>query len=983
MKCPICKNSISDSTLKCPHCKTRIGLLCNNCNTINKLGTLVCKNCKTELLKLCKHCNSVNFPIATKCRKCGTLLDGYKPQKVNGINLKNTSAKYTISQSVKLLEKYIQEKEIKFISVTGPRGCGKTTLLNQIKQNTEQEYQWCVGQCSSYSQITAGGVLQSMLLNLFNLPQYYTNLSDLQKDAIKFFSNEFKFLNSDEISRFINFLYNHQDGNYEDIIINKKYTYNLLWKVFEAFVQTDKFIFVIDNFDLIDGFSLEFFTNFIQQDSIQEKIKLIALYNNPRPILHYFGADGFDLKSYIDINLASLSFEESEIILNMEGYSDTSMLEKDKYIISEISSGNPAFMEQAVFYCFDCQVANKSFDLPDKFSDLIKLRLEILQTGYPEAFKTLCAMTILGYVFNPLILNSVFNYEQDELREILSYLQESRFIKKYNDSYYEFQNRYLWETILINLRDYREFEEANVRVAKAVSVYSLNTDAILTAIAYNLKEHRMSFDIWTKISRLSAYIGDINLYVISQRQCLALLNEFNENETLNIRFNISERLGKILAEYDAESAVEFLPDAISNAKTLGNDTKELELLGYLAQCCKKTGNYYGDIECADNALKKLPENGYELEASLIKATKINSLLKIGNSGEVINLVDNDILPILNKQLTNPRLDKTIPLELIYETRLKAELCLAEALVMQGNKRVFEVLDNLSEILKKHNSSSFEFDSKYKLIKAFANTIKGDFSTSNQILKDLFSEYRSELENKDAFDNERSEIMNMYSLIDIVNKLMQKNYIGFQEELFTAVSFANDTDAIFTKHILKVFLGKMFYDNHQATNAIKIYNEEITYFAKEKFATGALLTWYLIAQAVLITDTSQKSMEIAQQALEIAQNPKINNYFFIVLIKMLIAKIYIELGDFESAKMNIETALSLAQKHEMNDLLSKLYLLYGKYYQELSSVQNEHQTKYQKKASTMLDMASNIVTTVTNNKSVEEQINIQKSNITFC
>ena len=126
----------------------------------------------------------------------------------------------------------------------------------------------------------------------------------------------------------------------------------------------------------------------------------------------------------------------------------------------------------------------------------------------------------------------------------------------------------------------------------------------MAMIAHNLKENRMAFDIWTKTTRLASYIGDINLYVISQKQCLALLNEFNENETLNIRFNISERLGKLLTEYDPEEAMEYLPDAIANAKSNNNEAKEIELLSYLAQCCKKTGNYFGEVECADNVLKK-------------------------------------------------------------------------------------------------------------------------------------------------------------------------------------------------------------------------------------------------------------------------------------------------------------------------------------------------------------------------------------------
>ena len=72
MKCPVCKKNISQTVLKCPYCKSRTGLLCSHCNTINPVGNLKCLNCGEELLKVCPNCNGVNFPGAVKCRKCGT-----------------------------------------------------------------------------------------------------------------------------------------------------------------------------------------------------------------------------------------------------------------------------------------------------------------------------------------------------------------------------------------------------------------------------------------------------------------------------------------------------------------------------------------------------------------------------------------------------------------------------------------------------------------------------------------------------------------------------------------------------------------------------------------------------------------------------------------------------------------------------------------------------------------------------------------------
>lgn len=43
MKCPVCKKSIPDDTLKCPYCKARTGLVCKNCNTVNSIFDFKCK----------------------------------------------------------------------------------------------------------------------------------------------------------------------------------------------------------------------------------------------------------------------------------------------------------------------------------------------------------------------------------------------------------------------------------------------------------------------------------------------------------------------------------------------------------------------------------------------------------------------------------------------------------------------------------------------------------------------------------------------------------------------------------------------------------------------------------------------------------------------------------------------------------------------------------------------------------------------------
>jgi len=990
MKCPVCKKNISDTALKCPYCKTRTGILCTHCNTVNPIGNLVCKNCSQELLKICPHCKSVNLPLALKCRKCGTSFGNPVERQLqknsdSSLNLNFRPNLYPQNIAFEILQDGLHSKKQKIFSITGEKGLGKTTLLKKAIQNpANQNLEWCIGKCTPLTQLTPGGVIQDMLLNLFNLPKIYISNDELQKDAVKFFTNEFKFLNQDEISDLLNFLYNSKDGNYEDIIINKKKTYFILYKIFDAFVNTGRFVFVIDNFDYIDGFSIEFFTNFVQDNTVWKNLKFIILYNEHRPVLNFFSSDDKDIKAFVDIHLSKIDQYTAEETIKLSLNSGIYVSEREKEIIFSKCKGNPAFIEQAVSYCFDCQISDKAFIMPNTFEELIKNRLQTLKQNNSEAYKLLAAAAISGDRIHPGVLQEICGCKNQNFTDIISYLVKSNFIRPYNDSYFEFNNLLLWETVLNNVKEDKDFEDINIKAGRTLSLFKLNTSAAMASIAHNLKEHRMAFDIWTKITRLAAYVGDINLYVIGQKQCLALLNEFNENETLNIRYNISERLGKLLTGYDPEEALEFLPDAIANARNNNNETKEIELLGYLSLCCKKTGKYFGDTECVNNALKRLPPSGYELETALMKCSKLESLIKTGRCGEVINLIDNEILPILDSNLANPRLDKTIPLGFIYDTKLKATRCLAQALALQGNDRAFDILEKLFDLIEKNKISDEEFICKIKLTQALANTMKGNFYTSFEVLQSIIARYGEKFSNLDTINSTRCEIINTYSIIDIINRFMIKDYEGIQESLFASVQFANDTENHFTKHLLSMLLGKVFYDRKQAKHAMEIYDAQIEYFAKEKIAFGALLGWYLIAQAALITESPNSAIDTASRALEIAQDPQINNYFFIIMLKTLLAKCYMEISDYETAKINLESALILAKKYNINDQLSRLYLLYGKYYQDLGSLQSQNQNEYLKGASAMYDRALSIINSNTKNpyirQKTEEQRNLLNS---FC
>jgi len=973
MICPICKKEIPDNTLKCPYCKARTGLICKNCNTVNSIFDHKCKNCGTEILKICPNCKSVNFPNAEKCRKCGYVFG--KPQSIEQLEY---PANLISQQSAKnILVRGIKSKDKKIFSLSGEKGCGKSLVLKSVMQDLK-DYSWLYGKCTPITQITPGGVIQDILLNLFNLPNFCLNNLQFKKDASKFFKNEFPELDNNEIFDFLNFLYPNAEGTFENIVAGKNNTFNFLNKVFDRITAQGKFVIVIDNFDFIDGFSYEFISKYIKKENVWKSLKFLILYNEPKPAKGYFYfPSNKDENIYLDIGIAPLEPKQINIILEqkvkkIKNFPQFSPAEL--HDIYKISRGNPSYINQALCLKHDCTLCEQEFEISTTFKGLLEHRLALLSHLNPKAYEILLGSAIIGDKINVNLVKDIFEVTDTEFRKIIVYLKRMDYINAVNEIYCEFNSLLLWETILKTAKNDENYNKINKQIFTYLTGFTLNSHAILGVVAQNLKQPELALEIWTRNTRLASFIGDLNLYAISQKQSMALINEFDEHDTLKIRYNISERLGKLLSNSNPQEAMEYLPDAISNAQAIGDSPKEIELLAYLSSCCRKTGNYFGEVECVDAVLEKVkPEN--DIDIALLKASKLSALLNIGNCGQIVNIIDNEIMPVLDRYFSKKHSAQDPKLGFMYETWLRTYLILANALVMQGNDRSFEILTILFDIIDRNRIKDELFICKCKLTLAFANTMKGNFQASEQMLEEVLKLYR-----ENVMDN---ETILRWNFINIINNFFRKRYHRMQEDLFQIVTFANNNGDNFTKNILKTLLGKIFFDNGNSKQALEIYNDQVAYFAKEKMAMGALLAWYLIADTTLNTEGPQNAVEIAEQALEVAQNPKINNYFFTILLKTVIAKCAITNSDFETAKIHIEGAILLARKFNMKDMLSRLYLLYGKYFQELGLMKSPKQVEYLQASDKLYKQAKELIEQ-TKNKYVYKDLKKAQSVLgSFC
>lgn len=980
MKCPICKKTIPDNTLKCPHCKNRTGLICKHCHTVNSIHEIVCRNCGEELLKLCPDCSTVNTPNAKRCRNCGFVFDRRQENKSLNVELDDSlefPAKFVSQELAKsFLERGILSNK-KIFSLSGARGVGKSVVVSQIISDLkDKNLGWLYGKCTPITQLTPGGLIQDVLFNIFNLPNFCLNSLKFKKDATSFFQNEFPYLSNPEVFDFLNFLYPSQFGTFEDLPVNKSKTFHILSKIFDNIITGSQFVLIIDNFDYVDGFSYEFLNTFIKENRALDNLKLLLIYNEAKPAKGYFNFTDIDKNTYLDISIAPFVPEQMiEFVQKKEreipDFPKLNDTEKRAMFIN--SKGIPAYLEQALYLKYDCSLNNREFFLPEVYEGVISSRLDILKHAHKTAYVTLIGSAVLGDKINLNLIKQIFEFSDNQFEDIIVYLEKLNFITPLNDIFYRFKDILLWETIVKTAKADARFTEINTKIYKSLANFILNSNAIFGILAQNLKHPKLALDIWTKNTKLASYIGDINLYAISQKQCLALINELDDRETLKTRYNISERLGKLLADFNPSEAMDYLPDAIDNAQKAGDVPREIELLGYMASCCFQTGNYFGNVECVDAVLEKLgPE--MELETALVKCSKLESLLYTGNCGEIVNLIDNEIMPVFDKYLGKPYTKFNIPLDFVYESRLKTDLTLAFALIMQGNDRSFDVLAGLFDIIERHSVSDENFVRRCKIAQAFANTMRGDVNSSKKLLEEALNMYNTAME---------KDTLLKWNLVNILNKFFRKEYNGLKEDLFRVVTYANNCGDNFTKNILKSLLGKIFKDNDQTKNALEIYNDQITYFSKEKMAIGALLNWYLIAEAVLVTEGPYAAQEIAAQALDVAQSPKIDNKFFAVLLKIVLIKTAVTMTDFETAKILLEEAVQLAKQYNMNDLLSRLYLMSGKYYQELGLAKSDKQEDYLKATARMYSRATDIVKLTRNNNvfiEIEKAKNVLKS---FC
>lgn len=955
MLCPKCKQEIDNNSLKCKYCNAKVASVCKNCGTINPINALECSNCHETLLKKCPECNAVNLPNSNICRKCG-----YEFNKKNKkIDFEYTSEKYSQQKAkVKLIDS-IKEGNSIVITLSGESGIGKNLVIRYaINDLKNAKLIWLIGNCTQISQLSPFGYFQDLLLTFFNVNNFCPDTLQLKKNSIKFFKQDFPTLSNSEILDLLNFLYPENLDKYENIYFNKTKMFQIMKKVILTIVDKVKTVFIIDNFDNIDGMSFDFIKDLLEDDYILQRCKFIITTDKEKPGIGLITSSKLNIENYVNISLAKFTKTQVETLISQ--HNEISVSEDFIDFAMRISSGNPSIVEQVIFLYKDLKRNNLKLIRYNRLEELIETRLDLLKQTNFKSYRMLIAMSLLGYKFYPAMLEHFDNNSLNDFENNIENLVQWGYINQTNNLSFEFRSISIWKIIVSIVKNDENFYDILNTLYETLSIYKQSSIALIGYIVQKLNNPNLALETWTLLMKQASYIGDIGLYIIAQKQALKLIENKTSPHYQKIKKNIYTRVGKLLEPINHEQAFDFIQKAIMMLED-EDEPEHIELLGYLASASMKSGNYWGSIECADNVLNKIPDN-MELENTLIKSREVRPLLRLGNYGQLINLVDNEIMPTLERFLSKGKNTRIVTIKELYQIWLEVYFDFAEALTFQGDNRMFEIIQLIFEIIEKNKISSPEILCKAHLSLALANTIKGDVKTSERILDDILKEYP--LDSMDSF------IISRWNFIDIINKFLKKDYNSLYNELFNVVAFANNSNDNFTKNILKTLLAKMLNDKNETKKALEILEEQVAYFAKEKVATGVLLSWYLIAEIKLVTKGTQFALDIATKALDIAQGPNINNYYFIALFNKLIGEIYMAKQDFDSAKVYIEKSIFIAKQFRLENILVKDYIQYAKFYQELALPKSTLRATYIKQALKMFQLAKNV-------SIVQEHIHLQK------
>lgn len=877
------------------------------------------------------------------------------------------------------LQDLLKTKDSGFIALLGEPGVGKKTFLNMVFAQL-QDKNLCLLQADCHPTLNTVpfATLQNLIRSMFSLPLINYEADRIKETVRNALSKNLRITSEEVIFPIVNLLVPDLGGDV-DIESSKQ---NLIFAVkalFKAIQKMQKVVLIIKEVEFIDKSSAEVFEALIEDNFLKNSFLITTTSNNSHlsafvqsdKLLHQsIGAfrvtpiENYEIKDELSYYIQNVNEIPEEFIQQLTSKVQGWPLFFEEIILFLTQAGLLYHTEEGVKIKTDIQ----ELVLPNNIEEIIAVRLDTMFSQNEVIHQVIANAVCLGYSFFPPIIQSVLGLDDESFAMIMQTLMSQGILLTHDNVNYKFKNKFLYDVIKnIVIKDEMQEKHINANLLGVIINANQANSSQTGEIAKKAGNFELAFNLWNTASKEAISTGDKHLYLLAQKEALMFIDYSDYQNKTERKLEIQERLG--VANYldSPEDAILFLSEAVKNYETQNNGFKVIEICSYLVKSLAVIGSSQEALEYIDKSLEYIDTAKMPLETALLKFVKLKFLIESGYLGEVITLIQSDIMPSLQEGVKGQDDFSEIEYDVIEEAVLKSQVQLIKALSLQGNKNYYSVLE-----LFVSNNQNEEAQVEVFVIDALHKTLNGEPEGSNaSIAKTINIVNNSNIPNKE-------NILLELDLIKLFNRVFYEDKPNVGQEISDIVQKTRKLNNSFVYNCIQLLFVKQLYDNKDYLNATNMVNECLNYFASQKLALFAIPSWAILSLIQVQINDVPQAISVVQQALDVASKPQIQNNYFIAYLKKLLSDFFMHQGDFEMAKMHLEQAIEFSKENDLLFMQGKLYIdLANLYQQTLESAENKQESK--DTALKLLNIAKEISTSI-ESKFLQNKIDILQKDL---
>lgn len=360
--------------------------------------------------------------------------------------------------------------------------------------------------------------------------------------------------------------------------------------------ETKPQVFIIDNFNLIDKFTLEFIFSNISQTLTESNLYYVFSFSKDFSNTNTFFKVAYKkiFKFAHEINLKSLTQFETAVLIKNILVTRTEPIITAKEI-NKVTGGNPYFIIELVQQLIlkkeiwknkvdghweinsDIYSVSHFFKLPESIFKLAKKTFSKYFEVEYESLKVISVFQV--YIKKSFIKKLIPELTDKKVEQVFSKLLEDNFISKYKDDIFRIDEKIL-QSSLYSLLEEDEKKDLHIKALKIVQAETENIFVDELLIHYDFLGYKnKALDLLIKKGDFEKSNGDLHEAVINYERALTFLKKHPLEKQVEIATTLALiycDIGKLTPALQTLMSLEsFLP-------TLEN--KNIEVNYYLAYC---------------------------------------------------------------------------------------------------------------------------------------------------------------------------------------------------------------------------------------------------------------------------------------------------------------------------------------------------------------------------------------------------------------